>query len=540
MSSALAQALPCLNSYVDGSDLVLLHRDESGEIQQRRQRAEYVTFHKFGEVPDEMRRSIESSAHVTAARRDGDWYRVSWASFESRRHVCGEEGPFRKPVDDDGMSTAPIKIFEGDVHPVRRYLVDSGAAIQKPRIVFLDLETDSRVPFSRKEEMRLLTWALVDTEANTVATGVLSEDDDDAEEVLIRELFAALSNFDQVAAWNGDSFDFTVLFARMKKHRIRIDARRWLWLDHMLLFKRMNMQVAESGDEKTSMKLQDVAMATVNEGKSDFNGARTWQAWNNEWVLSPSGSRRCPGCGKAHAKTPRECLLEYNVQDTKLLAKIEKENNFIEIFFTIAEACGVFPDTFGLLPSNQIDTFMLRLGLARQYHFPTRKFGDDDDEQQFRGAFVMEPEFKGITKDVHVCDFSRLYPSIIITWNLSPDTRANGPVNGPIPEGQCRAPGNGTCWSTKVRGMLPTALLELIRLRKYWNDVKATLPPGSPEWHDADRKSNAYKVAANAFYGVVGAKNSRYYDIAVVEAVTQTGVYLIKSVIHTLQMQEAA
>lgn len=525
---------PVVNGYVDGSDLVLLRVDETGVVIQERKRAEYVTFHKLVEVPPEMRRSIESSAHVVGARKDGDWYRVAWASYDSRRHVCGGDGPFRAP---DDQNAKPISIYEGDVHPVRRYLVDTGAPIQKPRRCYLDLETDSRVPFSKKEEMRILSFAIVD-DAGNEAVGLLDEDDDEDEERLLKELFKALDRYDQVVAWNGDGFDFPVLFARMKKQRLRIDARRWLWLDHMVLFEKMNKQVAESGDEKTSMKLQDVAMATVGEGKNDFNGARTYQAWR---AHDDPREMQCSGCGKRHPDvSPRDCMLEYNLQDTRLLAKIEKENGYIDLFFTIAEACGVFPDTFGIQPSNQMDTFLLRLGLARGHHFPTRKFGErDEDESQFRGAYRMEPKFKGIVKDVHVCDFSRLYPSIIITWNLSPETKTNGPLNGAIPPGMCRAPGNGTCWSTKVRGILPTALLELIRLRKYWNDRKAQLTPGTSEWHDADRKSNAYKVAANSFYGVVGLKITRYYDLEVVEATTQTGVYLLKQVIHAAELEVA-
>jgi DNA polymerase elongation subunit (family B) len=43
-------------------------------------------------------------------------------------------------------------------------------------------------------------------------------------------------------------------------------------------------------------------------------------------------------------------------------------------------------------------------------------------------------------------------------------------------------------------------------------------------------RSTAYKVAANSFYGVVGASTSRYFDKSIAESTTQNGVWLIKRV----------
>jgi DNA polymerase elongation subunit (family B) len=68
-------------------------------------------------------------------------------------------------------------------------------------------------------------------------------------------------------------------------------------------------------------------------------------------------------------------------------------------------------------------------------------------------------------------------------------------------------------------------------MRKKWSELAATLTPGTPEAKDAQRRSMAYKVAANSFYGVVGSPYSRYFDRQVAESVTQNGVWLIKRTI---------
>jgi uncharacterized protein YprB with RNaseH-like and TPR domain len=72
--------------------------------------------------------------------------------------------------------------------------------------VWLDLETDSRIPFSKKEEMRILVWSLED-EDGRVQVGVLEADNDRAEKVLLERLWRALEDYDQIIAWNGDDFD---------------------------------------------------------------------------------------------------------------------------------------------------------------------------------------------------------------------------------------------------------------------------------------------------------------------------------------------
>ena len=497
-----------VNAYVDGESLVILRR-EGGALVEMRKPAEYVNYFRLEDLDAETRRALRSSRFVKGITFEGvskdkmtGWVRVVWADRESRALIDRPESPLRQKH---------VRIYEGDVHPVRRYFTDTGSKVQRPRRVYLDIETDSRVPFSEKERMRLLCWSLVDEEGNLVTTGMLDQDTDADEKRLLLELWKALEPFDQVVAWAsrwGDTFDFFIILARSKLHRLPINPARWLWLDMLTVFGRMNL--AESGDEKVSLKLQDVAMALLGEGKDDFDASKTWQAW-------------------AAGGAERERLLKYNIQDTKLLPKIEAKTGYLELFFTLVEVCRVFPDTRGLSPTAQADGFFLRFGRERGYHFPSKPWNDgDEEEDQFKGAYVMEPDVSGITKGVHVADFASMYPSMIITWNMSWETKRPIAINGQIPEGHCRSPLTGVGFATDVKGMLPLAMNELLGLRKFWNKKKSECAPGTPEFHDADRRTTAYKVAANSFYGVPGSKHSRYYDRELAESVAQNGVWLIK------------
>lgn len=495
--------LEVVNAYEEGSSLVLLSRRPDGRLARRKVAAEYVSYLRAAEAGD-LARELRTSRAVTGLEREGEWLRVTWRDRFSRQAMCTDPN---SPFGQRG-----IKTYEGDVDPVTRWLVDSGADIQAPRPAMLDIETDSRVPFARKEEARVLSWAGVGCDGRTFLD-VLAEDTDQAEADLLGRMWEWLEAYDQVCAWSGDGFDFPVLRARTQLSPLRVELQRWLFLDYLELFKRMNTG-AESGDEKRSMKIDAIGQALLGRGKDDFDAKFTWHAW-------------------AAGGAERERMARYNYKDTDLLQGIEDKTGYLKLFTTLCQACHVLGATRGLNPTKQLDGFLLRLGKARGHHFLTREYRES--EEQFKGAYVMEPRAHGIEKNVHVCDFSSMYPSIILSWNMSTDTVAPVPVNGPIPPGTNRSPSTGVGFYTDREGILPVAVAELLRLRKEFSARQAQLPPGTEEWVDAGRRSTAYKVAANSFYGVVGSDYSRYYDRRVAESVTQNGVWLIKETIAAAQ-----
>lgn len=514
-----------VNAFVDGDQVALLSR-VGDKLAVTRVPAEYITYALASEMTEDIERSLRSSSSVRGVRREGKYVRISWLGDSVRRDMCNG----RKERDRDGnyvtmpspLMSAGIQLFEGDVDPVRRYFTDSGADIQSPRRCFLDIEADSRCSFGDAIEgkARVLMWSITDIDSSEcTAWGVLEEDTDAAEAVMLTALWKALEPYDQVLAWNLDGYDGPVITRRSDRARVSVDIRRWLWLDAMSLFKKMNQHGAESGDEKQSMALQNVGMMLLGVGKEE-TPPEVIEAFGNKSMGALSWDLWAAG-GKW-----RELLRIYMLRDTMMLKLIEDKTGYAVLFDTVCKVCHIFPNSRSLNNTEQVDGLLLRLGLERDHHFATKVYRDV--VEQFPGAYVMQPKCKGIVRDVHVCDFAALYPSIIVTWNMSPETKVkNAPINGPIIEGTCRSPSTGIVFRTDVEGILVVAIKLMLHLRKYWNDLKATLTPGTEEWKEADRLSQAYKVAVNAFYGVISSPYSRFYDREIGESITQNGKWLL-------------
>src|SRR6266850_283533 len=529
-----------LNAYLEDEDtLVLVHRREDGRVVGHRAPAEWVSFCRRDEVTPAVERMLKASRVVRSMRPDGSWWRIQW---RGRRE--------RELMTTDGQSPlvqAGVESYEADVKPVERWLVDAKPRIAKPRRCYVDIETDSRVPFSEKEEMRVLCVAVVSADGARREGRLLAEDSDAAEKVLLEWFWEEVRDYDQVVAWNGgdtrikgDGFDFPVIFERSRRRGIRAEARRVLWVDHLDVVDRLNT-AAKSGDEKRSMKLEDVGQAITGRGKLKAP----------PWVVERFGNKPLGALAWdlwAAGGAFRELLLQYNVEDTDLLRLIEEETGFIELFHVMTSACGIFADSASLNPTHQVDGYLMRLGSERDYRFPTKTYLEKPEK--FRGAYVMQPKSlsaawrkargmaDGILEKVHVFDFKSIYPSIIQTLNMSPETKRLGPVNGLVPEGMCRAPGTGVCFDVTEQGILTFAIAELIRLRKHYSDEKKKCPIGTPEWHAWDRLSTAMKVMANSFFGVVSSFYSRHFDRQIGESITQTAQWLIRKTIEAAEAHE--
>lgn len=502
-----------INAYEINGQVVIVNRGNNGELIKTKVPSSYVFYvlkSELDRVPS-LKKNLERSRHVRAIKEEQSWYRIEWTTNEARLAFLHQSGDEEAP---NVFKRNHIGIYEGDVSPVNRYCLDHAVSISKPKRFYFDLETDSRVKFAHKEKMRILSYAWCGDDGCSGAE-VLTEDTDEAEQNLLRNFWRAAERYDQLIAWNGDGFDFPVIKARTKMRKLDVDLNRFLYLDQMLVYKKYNV-ASESGDEKTSLKLQSVAMQLIGEGKDDFDASKTYEEW-------------------AKGGAARDRLLKYNAKDTELLPKIEAKCGYIDLYQTIAEATGCFPDTFGLNPTHQVDMFLLRLGLENDQHFATKT--RTESSEKYQGAYVQQPSYKGIARGIHVADFASLYPSMIITWNISPETANFDHCSGKIPDGMCRAPETGVCFYTEKVGMLPKALKTLIGLRKEWNTKKASLPPGTQEWKDADRKSTAYKVVANSFYGVIGTPYSRFFDFRVAESVSTSGRWLIKQTVAEAEKQ---
>ena len=521
----------CFNAVWTGNRVALLSR-EGDRVVKRDVPAEYSCFVPLAQFEPKAS-EIQRSSRVRRVRREGDWVRICFASWEDRKAVCAPERGALSVMKQNGLDC-----YEADLNPVKRWLIDNDVEIQRPRRAYLDIESDSRVPFSEKWRARILCWTLVCHETGRVIHGMLEDDTDAAERDLLEDLWFELQDYDQVAAWYGGDakeegeygFDFPMIVTRSKRLGINVDPRRWLFVDQLEIFKKFNASSGKSGDEKASFGLDAIARELLGESVGKLEGLEGSMSWDL-WVAG--GEKRAT-------------LGRYNVRDTKLLRGIENKTNFLDLLYTMAVSCGVFPDNYGAKGVNYVENFVMRLGHKRGMRFASN--WRTQSGGKFDGARVFEPTETGILRNVHVCDFSGMYPSIIQTFNLSPETHAPelravkstgqpsylahkvNDVPAPLPPGYCRVPITGEVFAVEPRGILVEAVDSVRERRKYYDKRKASLTPGTDEFVAAGRGAQAAKIFVNTFFGVVGSKFSRLYKREIGESITQAGVWLIETV----------
>lgn len=504
-------------------DVVTLYaRDDEGKLHARQVKADHSCFIKVEDLTAKTLRALREANAVEGVQKTGNHYRVRWKDPWSLAKVIREDGWFAQR----GITT-----YEADVDPVRRYLTDHNVEIGKPIRGYTDIETDSRQGIANAllGKARILSWAVVDADGKLIESAVLERDDDEAEREMLMRYWRCLKRFDQICAWNGDKFDFPCLRNRSKALRIRFDDAHLLFLDHLEAFRKMNLSASKSGDEKQSFALDYIAKSLGLKGKTEgVDGSKTWELWCTDKAL----------------------LREYNENDTVLEARIEAKTKYLEQLDALCALTYTFPDSRGMKPSRQVEGMLMKFGAKEGMRFPNRAIIDENEkEDPYDGAYRMEPECNGVEKDVHVCDFSGMYPRNILSFNLSietvkerlPDPNAGRPLYLPripddapdrIVEGHATVPLTRVLVAQEPRGILPRVLEYCLALREKYSKQKASFAPGTPEAEEAERNDAAAKAFVNSFYGVMGLKYSRFFMRDLAESTTQAGVWLIQSVIQ--------
>lgn len=419
-----------------------------------------------------------------------------------------------------------IEPLEGDVDPFSRYMADNPVRFARPRILFYDVETDPRKGFvvgkhgmepHPNSRILSLAWAGPDGKVDVEVADAYT---DAAEARVLTTFLEAVADADVLVAWNGDAFDEILLRARCKALRRAMgfepEWRLVNFLDMMLLFKHPYYGFGrdpEATGVKTSYSLDNIARTVLGETKLEgFPGAKMYDLW----------------------KKDRGRVAEYNAQDVRLMAKLEMTKGYIAGFEIICHTCNRFVSSRGLHAGYTGDGFMLRYGAARGFRFRTKhNASEKDDAEQFEGAVIFEPK-PGLHRDVCAVDFSALYPSILRTFNISPETKVVGARVASPGAAPCAQAMNGACFKTDKDGILSSVVATCTNNRKPWKRKAGALKlmgkEDGPEYAEAVRMGNSWKVVQNSLVGLLGSAYTRIYDRDCFEAVTVTGQAIIKRV----------
>jgi DNA polymerase I len=153
-------------------------------------------------------------------------------------------------------------------------------------------------------------------------------------------------------------------------------------------------------------------------------------------------------------------------------------------------------------------------------------------EQPYRpyaGAIVLSPK-PGLHENIAVLDFKSMYPNLMITYNLSPDTHIQ-PKEPLPPSGVYEAPEVKHKFRKEPPGFYKEVLSYLIHVRDEIRQKMKKTAHNSVEYRVLDARQKAVKVITNASYGYAGWIGARWYNKPVAEAATAWGRYTIMTAI---------
>jgi DNA polymerase elongation subunit (family B) len=473
-------------------------------------------------------------------------------------------------------------IFEGDVNPEMRYLIDNYISSDEPSkshiTMYLDIEVEStnQLPNPELAENKVTAISYYNTSNNEYDVLILDESYElsneqldwkdnstvnvwryDDEATLLKKFMVDYKKIGPtiITGWNIDYFDIPYLYNRIKnvlsenvakmlspigitKHnpfRKRYFLAGVSCLDYLSLYKNFVT------GEKESYKLDSIAKKELGRGKVEFDGTLTTMF-----------------------KTNKKLFIEYNLTDTELVKSLDDKLKFIELTKGICHK-GHVPLEDVYFSSRFLDgailTYMKRNNLVASNR-PVRD-GDSDmitGEVGFTGAYVKDP-IPGKYPWLIDLDFTSLYPSIIMSLNISPETKVcrvekwNGndfaagiEKNYIVPldsksltlnkdkmkefliDNNFSIASNGVMYSNANRGIIPEILevwfnerVEYRRLQKKAGDENDKV-----KFEFFKARQIIQKIILNSLYGVLGLPTFRFYDLDNAEAVTTTGVEAIK------------
>lgn len=362
--------------------------------------------------------------------------------------------------------------------------------------------------------------------------------------------------FTIVTGWNVDYFDMPYLYLRLK-NCLGAKAAKCLSpigaayvngfskkltvggisvLDYILLYKKF------SGKMEPTYALGPIGQKTVGIGKIQYHGNL------NDLY-----------------KADINKFLEYNMTDVKIVVALDRKLKFIDLARNICHVGHVPYDNFHM-SSRYLDgatlIYLKRNGGLIAPNKPSQGRQDYEDrleegEEGFSGAFVKEP-VPGRYNWVFDLDLTSMYPNIIISLNISPETKVGklenysveSHVKGELTNyrvGQAdytpqefgewiekcnySLSSNGVLYRQDKRGVIPILLDLWFKQRKDMRKKAAEFKKAGDmeQYNFYNQRQAVWKILLNSFYGVLGLPVFRFYDVDNAEAVTTTGVDIIKT-----------
>ncbi len=333
---------------------------------------------------------------------------------------------------------------------------------------------------------------------------------------LIKEFINYVLAYDPdiIVGYNSNRFDLPYLVERASKLGLALDIGRVRGgiprpsvHGHYSIPGRLHVDIYNFAEEIPEIKIKSL------DNVADYLG-----------VMKKSERTLIPG-HEIHAywddKSKRSLLLNYARDD--VIATLRLSEKFIPFAMQLSSLTGLPLDQVGAASVGyRLEWYLMRSAVKMGELIPNRL---EREYEPYKGAVVLEPK-KGVHSNIAVLDFTSMYPSIMVKYNIGPDTYVEGEC-----ENHYKVPGTNYCFRREPPGFYKSVLETLLKLRKIAREEMKKYPPGSPEYMIYDERQRALKILANASYGYMGWVGARWYFKPGAEAVTAIGRDTIKKAI---------
>lgn len=244
-----------------------------------------------------------------------------------------------------------------------------------------------------------------------------------------------------------------------------------------------------------------------------------------------------------------ELFLDYNIKDVELVDQLDDHLGLIDLALTMAYKAGVnYSVTLGT--TALWDSIIYRYLSLKNIAIP---FSSNHNKDTFPGAYVKQP-IPGMYNWIASFDLNSLYPSLIMQYNMSPETIISESTPNVTPDkilndekiervfDDVVMAANGVHFRNDVKGHIPTIVEEFykerVKIKKEMLECKKNIEnmkEDSQEYKAMKSKISilnnnqmAIKISLNSLYGAMSSVFFRYYNLKMAEAITLTGQLTIR------------
>ena len=472
-------------------------------------------------------------------------------------------------------------LFESDVKLETRFLIDAYEDSDEPSkghvIATIDIEvnTDGGFPVIAEGDKEITAIALHDSSTQKYTVFILDKERKiqnsingdveirsfDNEQSLLMHFYTKWEEIQPtiVTGWNIDGFDMLYLYNRSKRVVGETNAKRISpigiahynkYTERMMIagvssLDYLNLYKKFSGKTEPSYTLGAIGKKVVNIDKLTYRGSL------NDLY-----------------KEDINRYIEYNLNDVKIVVALDQKLQFIDLARGICHTGHVSYEHFGT-SSRYLEGAIL-IYLRRQGKVAPNKPIEgreeyeqqlEDNEEGFEGAYVKDP-VPGRYDWVYDLDLTSMYPNIIISLNISPETKVGKAENWNaeefvrgnlqtvclsgqtynaedfrkmLEENNFSIASNGAIYKqpteTGKEGTIPSILIKWFNERKEMRKLAKKFAD-EKDWEKYefyDQRQKIQKILLNSIYGCLGLPIWRFYDKDNAAAVTLSGQDIIKT-----------